>query len=71
VTRPACSGLGALMFSDDADDQIEAKEVCGICPLVVRCLTAALHRREPAGVWGGMTAEERRQVLTSLRRRSA
>ena len=69
--RPACSGCTDLFFSDDDVDQAAAKEVCRTCPLVVRCLAKAFLRREPAAVWGGMTAEERRQVLTAARRRSA
>lgn len=30
-----------------------AKELCAECPIRATCLSAALERREPHGVWGG------------------
>lgn len=36
-----------------------AKEVCASCPVLEQCRTHALALREPYGVWGGMTEEER------------
>ncbi|ANS80454.1 Sporulation regulatory protein WhiD [Serinicoccus hydrothermalis] len=36
-----------------------AKQVCGGCPVLEQCRTHALTVREPYGVWGGMTEEER------------
>lgn len=38
-----------------------AKAVCAQCPVRVRCLESALH--EKYGVWGGLTAEERAELL--------
>jgi hypothetical protein len=68
---PRCAGCTALFFSDKASDQAQAKEMCSKCPLVVRCLVKALRRKEPAGVWGGHTTEERQDILTAVRRRAA
>src|SRR3712207_647666 len=36
-----------------------AKAVCAGCPVLARCAARALAVREPYGVWGGRTAEER------------
>ena len=36
-----------------------AKQVCARCPVLEQCRTHALAVREPYGVWGGMTEEER------------
>jgi WhiB family redox-sensing transcriptional regulator len=36
-----------------------AKEVCQTCPVLVQCRAHALQVREPYGVWGGMTEDER------------
>ncbi len=36
-----------------------AKEVCSGCPVIVQCREHALATREPFGVWGGMTEDER------------
>ena len=45
----------------------EAKTVCRRCPVVSECLVWALESGQDAGVWGGMSEEERR----ALRRRNA
>ena len=44
-----------------------AKAVCRACPVLARCREHALATHEPYGVWGGMTEEERRQVLAGRR----
>jgi WhiB family transcriptional regulator, redox-sensing transcriptional regulator len=38
----------------------EAKTVCRRCPVVSDCLTWALESGQDAGVWGGMSEDERR-----------
>jgi WhiB family redox-sensing transcriptional regulator len=45
---------GALLEFQEA----EAKEVCRLCPVASECL--ATHMAEPWGVFGGMTAGERK-----------
>src|SRR5690606_16229294 len=45
----------------------EAKTVCRGCPVVTECLTWALESGQDAGVWGGMSEDERR----ALTRRNA
>ncbi len=45
----------------------EAKAVCERCPVISECLTWALETGQDAGVWGGMSEDERR----SLKRRRA
>ncbi len=45
----------------------EAKTVCRRCPVVSECLTWALESGQDAGVWGGMSEDERR----ALKRRNA
>lgn len=50
--------------------QIEqAKTICRRCPVAARCLAAALAGGEDAGIWGGLTAEERRVVRQARARR--
>nr|WP_203631310.1 WhiB family transcriptional regulator [Streptomyces halstedii] len=46
-----------------------AKQVCARCPVMVECREHALIQPEPYGVWGGLTAAERRVVLARRRRR--
>jgi WhiB family transcriptional regulator, redox-sensing transcriptional regulator len=41
----------------------EAKTVCRRCPVVTECLAWALESGQDAGVWGGMSEDERRALL--------
>jgi len=45
----------------------EAKAVCRRCPALETCLTWALESGQEAGVWGGLSEDERR----ALKRRTA
>ena len=42
-----------LWFAESPSDVETAKALCGPCPLRAECLSGALERREPWGVWGG------------------
>ena len=53
--------------ADSAFHQIEqAKVVCRGCEVVQTCLSWAIDSRQDAGVWGGLSEDERR----ALRRRN-
>lgn len=62
----ACRGENPELFfpvgtSGPALREIEqAKEICRRCPVAAQCLAAALATGEDAGIWGGLTADERR-----------
>jgi len=43
----------------------EAKAVCARCPVRVDCLSYALETGQDAGVWGGASAEERREIRSA------
>ena len=45
--------LTHLFFSEDEFDIARAKAICGRCGLAPNCLSDALERLEPCGVWGG------------------
>jgi WhiB family redox-sensing transcriptional regulator len=42
-----------LWFAESPADVEFAKSLCQACPARDACLTGALERREPWGVWGG------------------
>ena len=42
-----------LWFSEIPVELDQAKRLCGLCPVRVKCLSGALLRGEPCGVWGG------------------
>jgi WhiB family redox-sensing transcriptional regulator len=47
--------------------EAQAKAVCRRCEVVATCLSWAIDSGQDAGVWGGLSEDERR----SLKRRSA
>lgn len=42
-----------LWFAESPADLETAKGLCADCPVRLACLSGALQRREPWGVWGG------------------
>jgi WhiB family transcriptional regulator, redox-sensing transcriptional regulator len=40
----------------------EAKQVCHRCPVMESCLQWALESGQDAGVWGGLSEDERRAL---------
>jgi len=55
-----------LWFADTPAELEQAKTLCGDCPARQACLTGALERREPWGVWGGEIFE--RGVVVARKR---
>ena len=50
---PCRLGDPDLWFAESPGDVEAAKALCRDCPLQRACLTGALERHEPWGVWGG------------------
>lgn len=63
--RPGDGATGALVgYTGPAEERERAaKAVCACCSVRIDCRRQALAEREPYGVRGGLTAEERRSVL--------
>jgi len=40
-----------------------AKAVCSTCPVIAACAAHAIAVREPYGVWGGLSEDDRDQVI--------
>jgi WhiB family redox-sensing transcriptional regulator len=74
----SCRGVeSSVFFHPDgergrarAKREMAAKQLCRQCPVITECAAHALSVREPYGVWGGMTEEER-EAIYSRRRISA
>ncbi|MFC9330096.1 WhiB family transcriptional regulator [Kitasatospora sp. NPDC057015] len=67
----ACRGLDSSVFfhppgerggAHDAREEA-ARRICVGCPVRESCLRHALAVREPYGVWGGLTEDERHALL--------
>ncbi len=43
-----------------------AKALCSVCPVIQECLQHAMSVREPYGVWGGTTPDERNQLMRGM-----
>ena len=50
---PPCSRDPDLWFAESPVDLERAKALCAGCPVRRACLSDALERAEPWGVWGG------------------
>lgn len=48
-----------------------AKTVCATCPVLEQCRRHALTVREPYGVWGGLSEDDREAVYAARRMRQA
>jgi WhiB family redox-sensing transcriptional regulator len=48
-----CTEEPELFFAESPEDVETAKAMCRGCKARLACLTGALERREPWGVWGG------------------
>jgi WhiB family transcriptional regulator, redox-sensing transcriptional regulator len=67
--RAACAGTNPSQFFDLAPASIAAaKAICSACEVRTDCLAFALDARESFGVWGGLDADERVQVVGPKRR---
>nr|EJI98325.1 transcription factor WhiB family protein [Rhodococcus sp. JVH1] len=74
--RAACRGADlSVFFSPDGErrsarDRREAlaRQICQVCPMLVRCRDHALTVGESYGVWGGMTETDRRKHTHRSRR---
>lgn len=55
---------GDLWFSTDPADREQAKRICRRCPLLTSCATTALANPTVRGVWGAMSAGDRRTRRT-------
>jgi WhiB family redox-sensing transcriptional regulator len=51
--RLPCTDDPDLFFAESPADVEYAKALCRTCPLQAECLSGALQRSEPWGVWGG------------------
>lgn len=73
----ACLGMDPDMFfhpwGDTPSNRLEREKlavaVCNGCVVIERCRQWALEVREPYGVWGGLTEDERRTILGRRRLR--
>lgn len=61
---PVCAGdpEGWWLSGSSSAGVVDAVAWCEACPVREACASYALAARERYGVWGGLTAEERRGV---------
>jgi WhiB family redox-sensing transcriptional regulator len=53
---------GFFAFDNEAELIAAAKQVCAGCPVTEQCRTWAMDHGQDHGVWGGLTADERRAL---------
>ena len=57
-----------LFYPDKGGRSEEAKAICGRCPVIDPCREWALSTHEAFGVWGGLSASDRRILIEERRR---
>ena len=64
----ACRGSDPEVFHPvrgDTDGTKAALAICAACPVKDDCLTYAMKHREMQGVWGGLSANQRKKLASS------
>jgi WhiB family redox-sensing transcriptional regulator len=72
--RAACVNTDSESFFPAKGDRAgaeAAKRVCKLCPAIKECLEYALTHDEWAGVWGGMSERQRRELKRARRDKRA
>lgn len=61
---PPCADDPELFFaSSNSTKRAEAVDLCQSCPIRAQCLSYAVAAAEREGIWGGLTAAERRAAV--------
>lgn len=62
LLRAACRRHNPELWfqPDESPETDRALEICAECSVIQECLEFAYRNRERYGVWGGLTAEQRR-----------
>lgn len=71
-----CRGEDPEMFFHPRDERSSArarriktaKEFCEPCPVKNQCADHAIKVREPYGIWGGLSEEERKKIYSNSTR---
>jgi len=74
----ACRSLPTEMFFHPDGErgprrrarEIAAKAVCASCPVIAQCRAHALAAQEPYGIWGGLTEDERLEIISKATRQA-
>lgn len=67
--RGICNNYDPDIFQPDTvEDEEVAKAICRNCPVMLQCQAWALNKREQAGVWGGLSEDDRAYIWTGRRK---
>ena len=75
----ACNGQETSVFFDHEDSRGQkrvvllnaARSICSTCTIRSACLDFALQSGQQFGVWGGLTAAERSELIVVTNRRQS
>lgn len=51
-------------FPEQGEPTKAPKRVCMVCPVRVECLEYSIDHKIPNGIWGGLSALERRRLIS-------
>ncbi len=71
MREAACAESGGDLWFPEANSPSTkfAKAICHECPVRDECLDYALRNRFNDGIWGGLTPNERKELLKYPKRR--
>jgi WhiB family redox-sensing transcriptional regulator len=55
-------------WQNKAEEVRVAKAMCGTCPMMKECFTYGVVSQQPYGIWGGTSAEDRRDMKSKRRK---
>lgn len=55
-----------IFFPEKGESSKDAKRICARCDVKAECLAYALDNAEPFGIWGGLSAIQRRILRRKL-----
>jgi WhiB family redox-sensing transcriptional regulator len=67
-----CAQVDPVLFFPESGESVQpAKKVCAQCPVTAECLEYSLAHHERYGVWGGTSADQRRELARRTRRQAS
>jgi WhiB family redox-sensing transcriptional regulator len=60
-----------LFYPEKGGATLAAKRICAGCEIRLPCLQWSLDNAEPSGLWGGMSENQRRELLKGRKRGAA
>ena len=69
--RALCADLDTESFYSQDDSYTTTRILCHCCPVRAECAATAIRLRDPHGIWGGLSGDERIAVRKMIEAKEA